>query len=143
MSEWFYIVPEKEKVEKHLGPDLHPSGSPQSAHAGGRKGAKLTEDAGTKSAKITAGVNEVKGKLAKEDEDILAVRGSPETWASQFMDDPKDLDWKEFDKLTIRVGRQLVKDGVLKPDKRKREGVPRSRQIGYRVSRGWWNKQQK
>jgi len=85
-------------------------------------------------------VEQVKQGLAKEDEHILPTHATPGCWAAHYMYKPEDMTWTTYSHYEEVVGKELVKQGILKPDKRKKKGLPAG-QHGFRVSRGWWNKQ--
>lgn len=84
-------------------------------------------------------VQQVKTALAKEDESILAISGSAGSWAWSHMTRPSGMDWLEFSTYSDTVGDELVVQGILKVDKRKKRGLPGHNPLRLRLSKKWYN----
>lgn len=67
--------------------------------------------------------------------DILRTRARPEVWASQFLPQGASKD------MITQVAQRLVKEQILKPDRRRRKGYAGGETEQYRISKGWLNRQ--
>jgi len=90
-------------------------------------------------------VQQVKTALAEEDESILAINGSAGSWARQHLTTPPskvDMDWPEFYAYSDVVGDELIAQGILKVDRRRKRGLRHS-PLRLRLSRKWYNENRK
>jgi len=95
-------------------------------------------------------VQQAKIALTKEDESILAVSGSACSWAWAHMTRPHggygegfDMDWVEFSAYSDAVGDELVVQGILKVDRRKKRGLTGHNPLRLRLSKKWYNENRK
>jgi len=88
-------------------------------------------------------VQQARDALALENKSILAMHGSSESFAWNYMIKPDEMDWWEFGIYSWAVGAELVAQKVLKIDKWKKRGLTGHNPLRLRLSKKWYNENRK